>query len=342
MHLNNRLSPYWLILTLLFTGCLPSSCSRVESRSITPADSVSRTLAETFPVDTLVIVDQITGGQSELQYPRTLAFDPSGVLWITDTARHMLLAYESGSPDPVAQDTIPDAFPYMAGFRGDAVFAFSPATHTVYALRNGLVDEEIELEGELPERGGLRYVTASASGFVSKVIAPEFEGYLALHDEEGRLLDKVMLPGPDWRYAGLLRTQGDTIYSLVGYRPMIDRYQGGVLDSLALSGFDSPMLSRSLQFMMGDTHEPPLLSASADFAGEYIFALNMRPGWIQIDVFNLEGHLQHILTQPTPSFNQEYYPTDIAVMEDGSGGYDIAISVVKPEPRIERYSWSPR
>ena len=68
----------------------------------------------------------------------------------------------------------------------------------------------------------------------------------------------------------------------------------------------------------------------------------MRPGWAQLDVYDLEGQLQHLVTQPAPSFNQEYYPTDIAVRQLSDGSYEIAISIVKPEPRIERYSWSPR
>ena len=342
MVFHSRSSPYWLLASLFLTGCLPSSCSRTEPRSITPADSLSREIAATFPVDTLTVLEPIRPENDGLGYPRTLAYDTNGLLWVTDTARHILLAFEEGSMEPVERDTIPDSFPYLAGFRGESVFAFSPATHSVYEVKGGQVEREIEIEGAVPERGGLRYVATTDSGFVSKVIAPEFEGYLALHDVDGKIVKQIALSGPEWRYAGLLRVRGESSYSLSGFRPIVDRYQDGSLDSLALVGFDSPMLSRSLQFMMGDTHAPPLLSASADLAGDFLFALNMRPGWAQIDVYDLEGQLQHLITQPAPSFNQEYYPTDIAVRQNGDGVYEISISVVKPEPRIERYSWSPR
>ncbi len=342
MVFHSRSSPYWLLASLFLTGCLPSSCSRNEPRSITPADSLSREYAQTFPVDTLTVLEAINPGMDELQYPRTLAYDANGLLWVTDTARHILLAFESGFVEPVERDTIPDSFPYLAGFRGKSVFAFSPATHSVYEITEGNIEREIFIGGPVPERGGLRYVTATETGFVSKVVAPEFEGYLALHDVDGEIVEQVALPGPDWRYAGLLRTRGEVVYSLSGFRPMVDRYANGSLDSLALIGFDSPMLARSLQFMNGDTHAPPLLSSSADLAGDNIFVLNMRPGWAQLDVYDLEGQLQHLVTQPAPSFNQEYYPTDIAVRQLSDGSYEIAISVVKPEPRIERYSWSPR
>ena len=117
MVFHSRSSPYWLLASLFLTGCLPSSCSRNEPRSITPADSLSREFAQTFPVDTLTVLEAINTGMDELQYPRTLAYDANGLLWVTDTARHILLAFESGFVEPVERDTIPDSFPYLAGFR---------------------------------------------------------------------------------------------------------------------------------------------------------------------------------------------------------------------------------
>lgn len=341
MSLYTRNSPYWLLLAFLLSGCLPSSCSRVEPRSISPSDSLSRELASTFAVDTLVVVDQIDPGSEVLRYPKTLGYDPEGLLWVTDTAQHIVMAFEPGATEPTVRDTIPESYPYLAGFRDGSVFVFSPASHSIFEITDGEVVREIEIEGELPERGGLRYVTATETGFFVKVVAPDFDGYLALLDKDGAIQSKIALPGPEWRYAGLLRSTPDALYSLSGYRPIIDRYRDNVLDSLILLGFDSPMLPRSYQFIMGDTHEPPLLSASAAFTDDRIFVLNMRPGWVQIDVYDLGGQLQHIITQPDPIFSRDYYPTDIAVRAAGDGGYEIAIALLEPVPRIDRYYWHP-
>lgn len=328
-------------MALLVSGCLPSSCSRNESRSISAADSLSRAIAAEFPVDTLVVVDRLTPGSDRLAYPRTIGYAPDGTLWVTDTARHILLSIPEGRNEVTPRDTLPNAYPYLAGFRGASVFAFSPSTHRIYELTDGTLRREIELEGHLPEKGGLRYAVATESGFAVKVVAPDFDGYLAILDRDGRTVRSIPLSGPEWRYAGLLRATGDEVYSLAGYLPLIDTFHRDEPDSLALIGFDSPMLARTLQFRLGDTNEPPLLSSSAVMAGGYWFVLNMRPGWIQIDVYSLSGDLRYLLTQPDPEFNQEFFPTDLAVHALPDGGFHIAVAVVQPEPRIDRFYWHP-
>jgi len=101
------------------------------------------------------------------------------------------------------------------------------------------------------------------------------------------------------------------------------------------------MLARMLQFQLGDTGEPPLLSSSAVLSGQYWFVLNMRPGWVQVDVYSLEGELKYILTEPDPAFNKEYFPTDLAVFELPDGGFNISVSLVEPDARVDRYYWRP-
>lgn len=292
-------------------------------------------------MDTLQIVDRLSPGPDALAYPRTLGYDADGRLWISDAARHVILSIDSDSNELVPQDTIPDSYPYIAGFREGSVFVFSPAFHRVYELQQGRISKEIDLEGGLPEKGGLRYVTATDSGFAVKVVATDFDGYLAELDREGKLVRKTPLNGPEWRHAGLLRSMGSQIFSLVGYLPMIDTFNGSEVDSLALHGFDSPMLARMLQFRTGNTDEPPLLSSSSVPAGDHWFVLNMRPGWVQVDVYSLEGELQYILTEPNPAFNQDFFPTDLAVFAHPDGGFSISISVIEPEPRVDRYYWRP-
>ncbi len=116
-------------------------------------------------------------------------------------------------------------------------------------------------------------------------------------------------------------------------------------DSVAvipLMGFDSPMLARSRLFVLNDLDQPPMLTVSAVAEGELLFLLNMRPGWLRVDVYDHDGHLQNILTQPSPEFDQGYYPSDIAVRRISATEYELAVSVIEPEPRIERYRWRRR
>ena len=99
------------------------------------------------------------------------------------------------------------------------------------------------------------------------------------------------------------------------------------------------MLARTLQFERGTTGQPPLLSGSAAVAGDWLFVLNMRPGWLHIDVFDREGELAYILTEPDPAFNKDYYPTDIAARQTADGHFEIAVTITEPAPGVQSYRW---
>ena len=101
------------------------------------------------------------------------------------------------------------------------------------------------------------------------------------------------------------------------------------------------MLSRTRQFMLKDLTQPPLLTSAASAVGDRLFVLNLRPGWLRVDVYDESGKLKNILTQPTPSFNSEYFPTDLAVRQIGDGPeYEFAITLIEPEARVDRYRWN--
>jgi hypothetical protein len=235
------------------------------------------------------------------------------------------------------------SFPYLAGFRGDTVMVFSPQLREFVEYVDGKRVDFQNLAGEMPERGALQFAALSGDSIYVKVIAEKFNGYILRMDRSGMETHRWDLTGPYWRYAGLLRMWGDSLMSLSGYRPVVHIAESDApLDTLHLQGFDSPMLARSRSFVLGEEREPPLLTASAAALGSRLFVLNMRPGWLNVDVYDHEGQLRHILTQPSPEFNQQYFPTDIAVKRREDGGYDLAVAVVKPEPRIERYIWRPR
>jgi hypothetical protein len=115
---------------------------------------------------------------------------------------------------------------------------------------------------------------------------------------------------------------------------------GTTPDSLALVGFDSPMLERSYAFGQGDATEAPLLTPAAAPAGDSLFVLNLRPGWVQIDVYDRQGRLQRRLVEPHDEGSPNFYPLDLDVRRT-AGGYIFAVTVRSPEPRLEVFRWRP-
>ena len=188
----------------------------------------------------------------------------------------------------------------------------------------------------------LQYTSANGSNIFYKVLGENFDNYIVTLDDNAVTSQKIDLPGPFWRHSGLLRHWGDSLLSLSAYRPVVDIITAdGQLDSLVLSGFDSPMLPRSKAYMEGDIDEPPLLSPSAAAVNNTLFVLNLRPGWLRIDAFNREGRLIHRLVQRDPGFSKDYYPIDIDVRLNEEEEYELAIVFVEPEPRLVVYRWKP-
>lgn len=331
-----------LVLCLSMAGCLPLTCRRTESRALTPADSLSRQIAEALTPDTLRLAWAASGRDTlTLAYPRTVQFGPEGRLYVSDAERNSLFVFaEEGTlVEEVTWEGA--AVPYLIGSRGDTLVVFSPEAHHIDFVVDGRQVGRAPTPADLP-RGPLQYAAATGDALYVKVLAKDFEGYLVRLDEAGDEQARVPLPQPYWRYAGLLRAWGDTLLSLSGYRPVVDVMAPGTttLDTLALVGFDSPMLARSYQFMLGDEHEAPLLSTAAAPAGDRLFVLNLRPGWLQIDVYSREGRLQHVLIQENPGFNKQFYPMDLAVEQDAEGGYRLAVVTVEPAPEVRLYRWA--
>ncbi len=335
-------APALLLLLLSLAGCLPHSCSRTESRALLPADSLSRALAAETPEDTLRHVwTAATPEDTPMKHPRTVFFGPDGRLYVGDTERNSVLVF--GDDGAFVEEITDEAFeyPYLAGWRADTLLVFNPTARRLAFVSGGALRRTLATPDDLPPRGALQYMAASDSALFFKALGQNFEGYLARLDARGRIAERHALTGPYWRYAGMLRLWGDSLLSLSGFRPVIDVLTpDGRLDTLALTGFDSPMLARSRLFLLGETHEPPLLTSSAAASGASLFVLNMRPGWLRIDVYDHAGRLRRILTQENPSFNQEYYPADLAVRRVGRA-FEIAVVAVKPAPSLDRYRWTP-
>lgn len=336
-----------VLLCLLFTtGCLPHGCQREPDRALYPSDSLSRRVAQETPADTLVQVWTSTGLEGQrLEHPRTVRFIGDGRLAVSDVERNSLFLFGS---DGTVRREISDqrlAVPYIIGVRDDTLVVFNAD-----ADRIDFVTEEGRVPGrsisyDRPAPQALVYMAATDTSLYAKTVGREVESYLARLDNKGRPVARATLSGPFWRHAGFLRVWGTDLLSLSGFRPVADVLprsfsDGARPDSLALVGFDSPMLERSYAFGQGDVTKAPLLTPTAAGVDGTLFVLNLRPGWIQVDAYNREGRLQRRLIERHEEGNPDFYPLDMDVRRT-SDGYLIAVTIRSPEPRVELYRWAP-
>lgn len=334
-------------VALLLSGCLPSGCSSGSFDELAPSDSLSRDRAAAVPADSLRLVHTVSASEAQpMSYPRTLRYRPDGALVVADAERNSLhLLTPNGTYD---RERTSDAFdvPYLAGTTGDTLWVFNAGSDTVVGVENGDVLPDAGFAIERVDAASLVYAAAHSDAFYLKVIGEDIGSTLYQYDWSGTLQAERTLDQPYWRYAGFLRVQGDSLWSLSGFRPVVDRLPlnlesaSASPDTLALRGFDSPMLERSYAFLQGDTHEPPLLIPSATFADGRLFVLNVRSGWVQVDVFGRDGVLQHRLIEASPQPNTDFFPHDLSVRAHDDG-YDIALAVSDPDPAVVIYRWTP-
>lgn len=332
-----------LMLLLSVSGCFPTACQRQESRALFPADSLSRTLAESTPVDTLSLVWETSGNADRpLQYPRTVLFGDDDKIFVSDVQQNTVYEF---LPSGLLNQTIESAlfsFPYLAGVKGDTLLVLNPDAQRIDFFYEDRSVFQVATPPEVPAEQRLQYAAAAGDYLYYKVIGEGFDGYVARLDMNGNVLDKSMLAGPLWRHAGMLRAWGDSLISLCGYRPVADVIlPGGRVDTLHLNGFDSPMLPRSRAFMLGDVDEPPLLSPSAAMTDEHLYALNIRPGWLRIDQFDRNGQLKKRLVQDTPLFSKEFRPVDLDVRVRADSTVELAVIFIEPEPKLALYQFAP-
>lgn len=331
-------------LLLVLAGCFPSSCRRTETRALFPSDSLSREMAEQTSVDTLRLAwEARTTEAVPLAYPRTVLFGEDGTVYVGDAERNSLFAF--GTDGRYREEIAPEQLdvPYLAGHQGDTLVVFSAGAGRFDFVADGDIVQSADV-GADPARQTLQYGAYWKGNLYYKAVGEDAEGYIARLDARGEVAERAVLPGPYWRHAGFLRAWGDSLLSLSGYRPVIDvaTEEGDALrlDTLALTGFDSPMLARSRLFTLGEVYDPPLLTASAAAAGDRLFVLNMRPGWLRVDVYNRHGRLQNVLVQENPLIDKNFYPTDIAARRTSGGDYEIAVVVPEPVPRVVLYRWT--
>lgn len=339
-----------LLTTLIaLTGCLPHGCQRRAPNALLPADSLSRQTAAEVTPDTLVRTWTHTGPEAgPLSYPSTIARSPAGDLWVADAQNAAIYRYAA---DGSFRDTISVgafSYPFLAGFRGDTLLVVSRGTGTLHFVRDGAVRRSIEL----PEGDGLAATAARGEIFVKSAGSDSWwsrpePGYVARLTARGERADpQVALEGPIHAHRGFLRSWGDTLLSLSGYRPAIDvLLPNGRLDTLRLEGFDSPMLARRRAFRRDEVDTPPLLTSSAVPLGDHLYVLNLRTKHLRVDVYDREGRLQRVLVEPPPEDLEapDYFPLDLAVYRGESAVESLRIVVVthRPEPAVRAYAIRP-
>jgi hypothetical protein len=327
-----RLLPVLLVLLLLTAGCLPSSQKELK-RGMWPADSLSQQLAAGVPVDTLEKVGETT---LPSDFPTTLVMMEGGAMAVADTRRGILHRFDAGGAHVGEMRQF--RYPYMAGRRGDTLAVFSRETGRLDFVHGDSVVRTVTLPA-----GGNTTALVGADAIWLKTAAENASPFVARFDDAGREVARHPLAGPFWRHMGLLRAWDGALVSLSGYRPVVDVVPAGApagsaADTLALAGFDTPQFVRSYQFMIGEVKEPPLLTSAAQPLGDRLFVINLRPGWLQVDVFDRQGRLERSLVERRQSINTDFFPVDLGVRQV-EGGYELAVLVQRPRAQILRYRW---
>jgi len=266
----------------------------------------------------------------------------SARIFVSDVERNSLFVFTSDGA--FVREINHDSFdlPFLAGWRGDTLAVFNPPSLLTLFIFENEVIRSVTTPPDIIDDRPLLYTTVSSDHIFVKAVGRGKKGHIVTLDNHGRIKERHTLEKPYWRYAGFLRMWGDSLLSLSGFRPVIDvSYHGTSLDTLALRGFDSPMLGRSRAYMMGEVLQAPLLTPSAAPAGDLLFVLNLRTGWLRVDVFDRQGRLLHRLIEPDPVPNSNFFPQDIAVRRRDDSVYEIAVVLNEPTPRLDLYGWNP-
>ena len=353
-----RSAVFAAVCALVLAGCLPS-CRREEDRRLVPADSLGRAAAALVPVDTLVPAwTRDARSAPGLVYPRTVRFVPSGPLAgqiaVADASTGDVWTVGADGA-PLRRHALGLDHPYLAGFRGDTLVAYEVGVNrfvlAVADSAGGLrVARRVTFTGLPSDQTLVRYGAPWGSGFAVKYGSEESGAGLLVLDASGRTVGRERLPGPHWRHAGPLRAiSDDTLLSVCGFRPVVDRLvrtpSGPASvslrrDTLALVGFDSPMLARSRRFLTGDIAAPPLLMPSvAPLPGGDLVALSLRLGWIEAARFDASGRLRGRFAERITALNPDVLPDDLDARRLPDGSLLVAVAVPRPYGRIVAFRW---
>jgi hypothetical protein len=343
----------WLlpaVLVLMLGGCLPHSCAGTgPSRALLPADSLSRRVARSVPMDTLRRVWRVEASDdAPLTFPRTALFlqnkqGKDAALAVSDAQQNALLFFSAKGQLTRTMRADSFAAPYLIGQRADTLLVLSPKPRRVHFVAGGRVARSLTLNLPPPEEAPLLWATAAEGSLFAKTIDPEGRAVVTRHGARGQGTARRALGRPRWHHAGPLRWWRDSLVSVSGFRPVTHRLPPSLnaARALRLTGFDSPMLPRTRQYARDDTRRPPLLMPDAAPAGARLFAINLRAGRLRIDAFGPGGRLTHRLTTSGPPRSQDVYPRALAVRRGPDGSYALAVALTAPRPAVALYRWRP-
>lgn len=339
---HSRIGSGWLLVALciFFTGCLPSSCRRIESRDVSPADSLSRRIAAHITPDTLAPPTIIT--TPDLRRPRTVLFGDEDQIYVGDTEHNKIFIFPPEGTSHTSFTLPNTSFPYLAGWRNDSLVVFDPESRQFHFVMDTTAVASLTVN-QAPANS-LQYALAAGSGLYLKAVTRDTTHFLWKLDRTGVPVQETVLYGSSWKHAGLLRASGNQLVSLSGFYPWALFWTENLIeepDTLRWWGFDSPMLRRTYAFEQGQGREAPLITSAAVAAGEFWFVLNQRTGWVRIDIYDRAGMIQYIFVEANPGYLKNFYPIDIAAQLSPDSSYHLAVALVAPTPSIRVYQWVP-
>lgn len=336
------------VLSLGLAGCLPSS-QRELDRSLSDADSTSLALAAQAPVDTLAVVWTARAPEADpMIVPTSLVWLPRGVVVVEAQQGGALRRFDATGAYLGRTDLDPEAFHYAAGTRGDTVVVMARGADRLDFVAAGSVARSVPVPPGATHGLATDALLAVRLGGATTGQPAE----VAVLRDDGTEAARVPLLGPVWRSAGFLRTWGDSLLALSGYRPVVDVVanprSAPEADTLALRGFGSPQLVRSAQFARGEVDEPPLLTSSAAPLGDRLFVVNLRADHVRLDVYDRGGTLQRVLVSPGPWAPVDAVPMDLAARSGPDGTVELAVLMARapgllqsPDARVVLYRWAP-
>ncbi len=316
------------LLILVLQGC--TGYGSREPQTLFPADSLSRRMAASTPVDTLqqIWIRRDLNDKNDRAYVGSVRFGHAGFVHVADVNGHRLLVFDStGSPvEEIAHPSF--RHPYLIHVSNDTLIVHNAGRSSVDLY----VDRTPEASVSVPDSQSRKALSTFAGYLAPHVFVKDLSRQpprLLRYDLHGQKeASSVPLPAPWWRHRGVLRPWNNRLVAPSAFQPFIYLFDRSLsIDSLRLQGFDSPALNRTRSFVLGDRDEPPLLVPSAAAADNRLFVLNSRPGWIRIDVFDESGVLRHILIQPDPEAGSGN-TIDIDVRRTVKSVYEIAVASV--------------
>lgn len=301
---------------LILSGCSPFG-DRTEPTELFPADSVSRAIAADVSPAELQLLQRIQTQESS--FWGSIQFGPDSLIWIGDLATSSIRRFALDGTEQSALASEHLVYPYLAGASGDSVYVFDVGRESLLLIDSGAIETVTELPARVGGNQLSRFVAVRGGVAYVKDTGAADQATMATVSGDGSVRRSV-LPGPSWRYHGIMRSWGDRVMGVASYHPMLYMFDDDAgLDSLRLSGFDSPMLARSRSFALGETDQPPLMISGAAAIDDLLYVINVRPGIIRIDEYDVNGDLQRVFQRESPE-PDPFTPVDLIVLPDTDGG----------------------